>query len=82
MDPDEGMINQTEEIGNYGPYKQSLRREIYQAYAKKFIEMGKAYPCFCSPEELDELRKNKKQQELEQDIMEYGQNVEIYLLMR
>ena len=60
MDPDEGMINQTEEIGNYGPYKQSLRREIYQAYAKKFIEMGKAYPCFCSPEELDELRKKQE----------------------
>ena len=60
MDPDEGMINQTEEIGNYGPYKQSLRKEIYQAYAKKFIEMGKAYPCFCSPEELDELR-NKQE---------------------
>ena len=54
------MINQTEEIGNYGPYKQSLRREIYQAYAKKFIEMGKAYPCFCSPEELDELRKKQE----------------------
>ena len=34
MAPDEGMISDTEEIGNYGPYKQSLRKEIYQAYAK------------------------------------------------
>ena len=31
---DEGMISETDEKGNYGPYKQSLRKEIYQAYAK------------------------------------------------
>ena len=37
MAPDEGMISDTEEIGNYGPYKQSLRKEIYQAYAKYFF---------------------------------------------
>ena len=37
MAPDEGMISDTEEIGNYGPYKQSLRKEIYQAYAKYLI---------------------------------------------
>ena len=53
---DEGMINEEEEKGNYGPYKQSKRKEIYQAYAKYMIERGKAYPCFCSPEELDEIR--------------------------
>ena len=53
---DEGMINETEEIGEYGPYKQSLRKEIYQAYAKHLIEQGKAYPCFATPEELDEMR--------------------------
>ena len=38
MAPDEGMISDTEEIGNYGPYKQSLRKEIYQAYAKYMLE--------------------------------------------
>lgn len=54
--PDEGMISETEEIGNYGPYKQSLRKDIYQAYAKHLIEQGKAYPCFCSPETLEEIR--------------------------
>ena len=37
MAPDEGMITETEEIGNYGPFKQSLRKEIYQAYAKYMI---------------------------------------------
>ena len=31
-----------------------MRKEIYQAYAKYMIEQGKAYPCFCSQEELDE----------------------------
>ena len=53
MESDEGMTSETEEIGNYGPYKQSLRKEIYQAYAKYLIEQGKAYPCFCKPEEVE-----------------------------
>ena len=56
LTPDEGMINETEEIGEYGPYKQSLRKDIYQAYAKYLLEQGKAYPCFATPEELDEMR--------------------------
>ena len=56
LEPDEGMISETEEKGAYGPYKQSQRKEIYQAYAKYLIEQGKAYPCFCTPEELDEIR--------------------------
>ena len=56
MEPDEGMISDTEEIGNYGPYKQSLRKDIYQSYAKYLLEQGKAYPCFATQEELDEMR--------------------------
>ena len=60
MAPDEGMVSDTEEIGNYGPYKQSLRKEIYQAYAKYMLEQGKAYPCFCTPEDLEEIR-NKQE---------------------
>ena len=56
MGPDEGMISDTEEIGNYGPYKQSLRKVIYQSYAKYLLEQGKAYPCFATQEELDEMR--------------------------
>ena len=60
IDIDEGMISENEEKGNYGPYKQSLRKEIYQAYAKHLIEQGKAYPCFCTPEELDEIRKKQE----------------------
>ena len=60
MEPDEGMFSDTEEKGEYGPYKQSLRKDIYQAYAKYMIEMGKAYPCFCSPEEVEEIRKKQE----------------------
>ena len=59
IDIDEGMISQTEEKGNYGPYVQSERKEIYQAYAKKLLEEGNAYPCFCSPEELSNIRENQ-----------------------
>ena len=56
IEPDEGMISETEGKGNYGPYKQSLRKEIYQAYAKYLIEKGKAYPCFCTVEDGEEMR--------------------------
>ncbi|MBR0426664.1 MAG: glutamate--tRNA ligase [Clostridia bacterium] len=56
LEPDEGMTSETEEIGNYGPYKQSERKDIYQAYAKYLLEQGKAYPCFATPEELEEMR--------------------------
>ncbi len=54
--PDEGMTSENDEIGSYGPYKQSERKEIYEAYAKYLIKQGLAYPCFCTPEELEEIR--------------------------
>lgn len=49
---DEGPLNSKE----YGPYVQSERIEIYQEYAHKLVEMGKAYYCFCTEERLNELR--------------------------
>lgn len=51
-------------VGNYGPYVQSERKEIYHAFIKYLIEIGRAYPCFCTKEYLDELRvmqEHKKQ---------------------
>ena len=69
LEPDEGMINETEEKGNYGPYKQSLRKEIYQAFAKKLIEEKKAYPCFCTGEELDNMRKKQEDAKLRPRIL-------------
>lgn len=66
--PDEGYISDTEEIGNYGPYKQSMRSDIYNTCIKHLIEMGRAYPCFCSSEELAELR---EEQEANKEIPGY-----------
>lgn len=54
---DEGFTGADEQSGNYGPYKQSERAEIYQTYVKELIRQGLAYPCFCTAEELDEVRK-------------------------
>ena len=56
MEPDEGQINDTDELGNYGPYKQSLRKEVYQSYAKYLLAQGKAYLCFCTSEDLEAMR--------------------------
>ena len=56
INADEGVVGDEKEIGNYGPYYQSARVEIYQTYAKALVEQGLAYPCFCSADELDEIR--------------------------
>lgn len=53
---DEGALSRTESIGAYGPYIQSERREIYQAFIKHLLEVGMAYPCFCSEDHLKEIR--------------------------
>ena len=54
--PDEGVVGENEQVGDYAPYYQSERKEIYQTYAKSLVEQGLAYPCFMTPEELDEIR--------------------------
>lgn len=58
--PDEGVDVEGMEHGSYGPYCQSERKLIYQAYIKKLLEEGKAYPCFSTPEELEEIRKHQE----------------------
>ena len=50
--------------GVYGPYKQSLRGELYQTFAKQLVREGKAYPCFSTEEELEELQKLNKKEEI------------------
>lgn len=52
--------------GNFGPYLQSERLEIYKKYANELIEKGKAYYCFCSPERLKALREEQEKQKLPQ----------------
>ena len=55
--PDEGYLGTDKEKGNYGPYVQSLRANIYKVVIKYMLANNMAYPCFCSPEELSEMRK-------------------------
>ncbi|MCR4925738.1 MAG: glutamate--tRNA ligase [Clostridiales bacterium] len=68
---DEGVIAFNEEKGEYGPYQQSHRKEIYQSFAKRLVEQGLAYPCFCTEDELNELR--EKQEELNVNKGYYGE---------
>ena len=58
--PDEGMDTETTWHGEYGPYRQSMSKEIYIAYAKYLIEQGKAYPCFATAEELEDMRRTQE----------------------
>jgi len=55
---DEGPIigDRSRYRGEYGPYRQSERKKIYEKYIKKLLEEGKAYYCFCSKEELEAQR--------------------------
>lgn len=53
---DEGVTGFESEKGDYGPYTQSKRVNIYHTVAKKLVSEGLAYPCFCTAEELTELR--------------------------
>ena len=46
--------------GNYGPYRQRQRAAIYHVYAKKLVSEGKAYPCFCTEEELATMRETQE----------------------
>ncbi|GAC1456201.1 MAG: glutamate--tRNA ligase [Ktedonobacteraceae bacterium] len=60
MDIDEGPV-----IGGpYGPYYQTQRKALYQFYANQLIESGHAYPCYCTPERLDAMRKAQEAQKL------------------
>lgn len=58
LDWDEGP----EKGGDYGPYFQSQRLELYQQYADKLLASGRAYQCFCTPEELDQIRQEAVEQ--------------------
>lgn len=65
---DEGAIlgedGKISDKGIYGPYKQSLRGPIYHVFAKQLVREGKAYPCFSTEEELEELQQVNKKEEI------------------
>ena len=67
----EGMTSEDSWDGDYGPYIQSSRLNIYAIYAKDLVEKGYAYPCFITSEELEEIR--KKQEEMGVRTGYYGQ---------
>ncbi|OON97907.1 MAG: glutamate--tRNA ligase [Epulopiscium sp. Nele67-Bin005] len=64
MEFNEGMTGENSHKGNYAPYRQSERKEMYEAFAKDLILQGKAYPCFATPEELDALREEQTSKKL------------------
>jgi glutamyl-tRNA synthetase len=51
--------------GKFGPYRQTERRDIYQHYARLLVEKGNAYPCFCTAERLDQMRKEQEARKVE-----------------
>lgn len=62
---DEGVFIENGEIvqkGDYGPYIQSERLDIYKKYIDELVEKGYAYYCFCSKERLDEVREKQKEE--------------------
>ena len=92
---DEGPTSETEAKGDYGPYLQSQRKDIYQCYAKSLVEKGLAYPCFCTAEELNEIRERQEKLKVvpgyygefavcrkmsEQQMIERIQNGEQYII--
>ena len=56
---DEGATHDGDS-GNYGPYRQRQRANIYHVYAKKLVSEGQAYPCFCTEEELAAMREQQE----------------------
>jgi len=67
---DEGATHDGDS-GSYGPYRQRQRAAIYHVFAKKLVEEGKAYPCFCTEEELSAMR--EKQEAMKVNFGYYGE---------
>ena len=60
LDYDEGPVTG----GKFGPYIQSERLTIYRSYVQRLLDDGNAYPCFCTPERLEEMRKKQEKEKL------------------
>ncbi len=61
---DEGFVSENEQRGIHGPYKQSERAAIYRCYVKELIKQGLAYPCFCTAEDLEQVRKHQEENKI------------------
>lgn len=64
LDFTEGMTGDNTSKGEYGPYRQSEREEIYKTFARDLIKKGLAYPCFCTSEDLEQLREKQISEKL------------------
>ena len=69
---DEGVTGENSESGDYGPYTQSKRAEIYQTFAKDLVSKGLAYPCFCSAQELEKIREAQADEDIKGYWGEYA----------
>ena len=70
--PDEYQTLEGEDIGDYGPYVQSQRADIYEVFAKKLVSEGKAFPCFCKKTEgKEDVLKLREEKFAEDDEKEY-----------
>ncbi len=67
---DEGATKMGD-LGNYGPYEQSRRKDIYHCYVKQLVSQGLAYPCFLTEEEISQIRKDQEATKANPGI--YGQ---------
>lgn len=71
LKPDEGYRGAEEEIGNYGPYVQSHRTEIYSAFAHELVKKGRAFPCFCkAATDKQEILKRREEELASTDDLE------------
>ncbi|MCM1006744.1 MAG: glutamate--tRNA ligase [Ruminococcus flavefaciens] len=76
---DEGAVASGDN-GNYGPYRQRQREEIYHVFAKHLVEQGLAYPCFLTAEEIDEIREKQTANKENPGIYgEYAKNRDLTL---
>lgn len=64
--PNEGYRGDKPSVGNYGPYIQSQRKEIYQTFCKELVKKGRAFPCFCEKSESKQDILQRREQQLEE----------------
>ncbi len=67
LKPDEGFMGEgVSQKGNYGSYIQSERLEIYHSFAKRLVELGRAFPCFCAMSENKSDIEKRREEQLEE----------------
>ena len=64
IEVDEGVTSETQETGDYGPYTQSKRNDIYHAFVYDLVRRGLAYPCFCTTGELEKHHYEQEEQKV------------------